>query len=452
MGFRLSCLKVSKEEVILISLVLIIFLFKSFSVHPTFSDENLYFLMGKKVDEGLTPYVDFSYVHPPLQIYTYALFFRLFGVSLSTAKLAPLISSCLSVILIFVISKKLFEKKTAFFAGIFFLLTPMFLAFSDQGYGMWESLVFLLLSFYFALGNKITSSAILFTISLFFRYLILTYLPFLLILIFFRKGNPRKFLFAFILFSLIVFLSAYMFFGDNFIRDTILFQINARFASTRPKMVFQYFNFGFFTLFLCATSAFIAFLERDKQLMLFSLYPIFVDIFLFISFKNIAYHYFLLSLPFAMIAVARAFSTSKETVLKLFIVLVFILVFYTNLTTLDFYINPKNSENIYQVKQWIQNRILPGEKIFGEYSITSYISFSSNIPVAANRFDTYLDYLKFVGEDKIINELGKEKPRFVIDLEDHLISSFHFNEFIQKNYRLNKAFSGVPVYLVYEKR
>jgi len=452
MRIRFNQFNISKEEVILIFLILVIFLSKILTIHPTFSDENLYFLMGKKVKEGLIVYKDFSYVHPPLQIYTYALFFNLLGTSFLVAKLIPLIFSSFCVLLVFLFSREIFERKVALFAGLLFLFNPAFIAFSDQGYGMWEALAFLLLSLYFIVKQKTVFSAISLTLSLFFRYLVLIYLPFMIILIFLKKFNLKRFLFLFILSTFFTFMIIYSFFGDEFIRETILFQIYARFLSTTSKSIFQYFNFGFFTFFLCIISTIVALTRKDKLLMLFSLYPILIDSLLFLFFRNIVYHYFLLSLPFIAMATAKAFLISKEMTIKFFIILVFILAYYTNLPTLDFYLNPKNSENIYQVRDWIQSKILDGEKIFGEYSIVSYISLSTNIPVAANRFDTYLDYMKFEGIAKIIEELEKDKPKFIIDLNDYLISDVNFGEYIHKNYMLKKIFLGIPSYSVYQRK
>ncbi|MEM5829870.1 MAG: glycosyltransferase family 39 protein [Candidatus Aenigmatarchaeota archaeon] len=442
----------SKEEIILFSSILIFFLLKFLTIHPTFSDENLYFLMGKKVKEGLIPYKDFSYVHPPLQLYTYALFFHLFGVSLHTAKLVPLLASSFSVALVFFISRKLFNSKTALLSSIFFLLFPAFLTFSDQGYGTWEALAFLLLSFHFALDHKPILSAFSFTIALFFRYLALTYLPFLLLyFLFFEKSELKKFVLSLSSLALSTFLLLFSIFGYNFIHDTIIFQFFSRLISTKPKLIFQYLNFGFFTIFLCLVSSLVLSRQENKKYMLFSLYPLLVDSILLLSFKNIAYHYFLFSLPFIMIATSSAFLLSKEISVKVFLLLIFFLSFYTNFSTLEFYINPKRFTSIYQVKELIQNRTKEGETIFGEYSTTSFISFSTGIEITSNYFDTFLDYLKFVNESKILEELMKKKPAFFIDAEEYLMSEESFNRFIRENYILEMEIEGLPSYKVYRK-
>jgi 4-amino-4-deoxy-L-arabinose transferase-like glycosyltransferase len=126
-----------KMEFLLILLILLNFLIRLYTIHPTLSDENIYFSMAKNLSEGKILYKEIDFVHPPLQIYILAFLFKIFGVSLLTAKLLTLIASCLSVYLVFLIAKELFDKKIALLSAVLFLLEPSFLAFSDQVYGIW---------------------------------------------------------------------------------------------------------------------------------------------------------------------------------------------------------------------------------------------------------------------------------------------------------------------------
>src|SRR3972149_4948143 len=158
-----------------VSIVVLILLFvviaKIYFVHPSFSDENLYYAMGKAISEGQKPYVDFNFVHPPLQIYIFAAMFKLFGTSIPVAKVFPMFASALSALLVFFISRTLFDQRSAFASAILLILTPAFLAFSDQGYGIWEALMFLLLSLYLALQERYAAAGISFAVAIFVRYL-----------------------------------------------------------------------------------------------------------------------------------------------------------------------------------------------------------------------------------------------------------------------------------------
>ena len=95
-------------SIVLVSLLLV-FSIKLYFIHPSFSDENIYYAMGKALSEGQKPYFDFNFVHPPIQLYLLSAIFKTFGPSLIVAKILPLAASSLSVILMFLISKKLFD-------------------------------------------------------------------------------------------------------------------------------------------------------------------------------------------------------------------------------------------------------------------------------------------------------------------------------------------------------
>jgi len=444
----------SKKYYLLLLIIILVLsvLLRLFSLHPTFSDENVYYTMGKYVLLGKIPYKEFNFVHPPFQIYALAFLFKIFGVSLFSAKILALLASSLSVYLIFLISKKLFGDKVAIVSSLFFLLTTAFLAFSDQGYGMWESSFFVLLSFYFILKKKIELSAFVFSIAIFFRYLSLIYLPFLIIFIYLNnKKKTIRFLLTTILISFLILLLMFLIFGYEFIDDTIMFQFFARFTSYLPKQYFQYLSIGFFELFLGLLSGVIGYIKKDKILMLLSFYPLIINIAIFVVFKTIIYHYFLLSVPFLIIAVSKAFFAFEDKIVKAFILIVIILSIANNFTTIDFYINPKNSENIYYIADYIQNMTSKADNIFGESSIVDYISLTTNIQVTSSYLDSYLSYLIYKSEEKVINNLEKQKPKFIIDMEGYYISNPYFRNYLQSKYTLKKTVDGIPTYFIYER-
>jgi Gpi18-like mannosyltransferase len=421
-------------------------------VHPSFSDENVYYLMGKNVAEGKIPYREFNFVHPPLQIYILALMFRLFGASLSVAKILPLISSSLSAFLVYLISKELYKEKTALLSLTLFILTPAFLAFSDQGYGMWESLFFVLLSTYFVIKNKSFFSAITYTVSIFFRYMALLYFPFLLILIYLRGKKINEFLLYFfpICFSFLLF--SFILFGYNFIDQTILFHINTKVIETHlPKLQFQYLGMGFFTIFLGLISTCISLIRKDRLMLLLSVYPIFADLLVFFGLKTIAYHYFLFSVPFIAIVTSRSFMISKDFLIKVSLLLIIILSIIANFQTIEFYLNPVHSKNIYFITDYIRNNTSENDNIFGESSITDYISFTTDVPITSNYLDSYIAYLEYVNEERVIQNLEKQKPKFIIDMENYYMANPFFKAYIQEKYEFKMKVPGTPTYFIYER-
>ncbi|MCM8803608.1 MAG: glycosyltransferase family 39 protein [Candidatus Omnitrophica bacterium] len=410
--------------------------------------------MGKNVAKGKIPYKEFSFVHPPIQIYILAFLFKLFGTSLLVAKILPLISSSLVVLLIYLISKELYNQRIAILSSLFFLITPTFLAFSDQGYGMWESLLFFLLSIYLLIKNKIQVSALSYIIGVFVRYLTIIYFPFILILIFLKnRKNLKKFSLYFVLIFSIFFFSFYVIFGYNFINQTILFQIVSKTMTTHlQKLTSQYLSIGFFTIFLATISTFVAFEKKHNLTFLFSIYPILADLVILFTFKTIAYHYFLFSVPLVIIATSKVFMFSKDAIVKIFLLIVIVLSIVCNFQTIEFYWNPTYSKNIHYISKYVMNAISKGDNIFGESSIVDYISFTTGIPITSNYLDSYIAYLEYIDEKKVIQNLEKEKPKFIIDMENYYISNLYFRSYLQEKYTLKLRVEGIPNYFIYERK
>ena len=64
-------------------------------------DENVYFYMAKSVSEGLVPYKDFFYAHPPLHVVALAALIKVFGLNFIILKTATLLACLTSAFLQF---------------------------------------------------------------------------------------------------------------------------------------------------------------------------------------------------------------------------------------------------------------------------------------------------------------------------------------------------------------
>jgi len=439
-----------------ISLILIpivaIFIIKVILVHPSFSDENLYYAMGKIVGQGQRPYDDFNFVHPPLQLYFLAGIFTFLGASLTAAKLLPLFASSASVLLIFLISKRLFDQKTALASALLFLITPAFLAFSDQGYGMWEAIFFILLSVYICLRGKYAAGSFLFSIAVFTRYLSLLFLPLIILIFINRKIKWKPFVMWTAVFICGFFLLFYLAYGYNFVDQTVLFQIFAkRNLNILLKLPFQYLGFGFFSIFLAAVSLTVGVMRKDKLVMLLSLYPIAIDAVIFFGFTTIIYHYFLISLAFLFIGLGKSFIASKDKFIQAGIILIILFSIYSNYLTIDYYQNPAYAKHFYDVADFVASRTSPGDKIFGESSITSYIMFTKNISVSSSYLDSFLSYLIYKDEKTVIANLEREKPKIIIDMSNYYETNPVFSQYLSEEYQKVMEFPGIPTYIIYQR-
>ena len=97
--------------------------FKLFTLHPIFSDEIIYINMAKAVSNGLFPYKDFFYAHPPIQLFLLAPIASLGNFALVKIFISIIGVTC--IILTYFITKKLFNDKVAIITSVAFLIfTP----------------------------------------------------------------------------------------------------------------------------------------------------------------------------------------------------------------------------------------------------------------------------------------------------------------------------------------
>jgi len=445
--------KLSKCFLVVATLITISFLIRLFFIHPTFSDENFYFNAAKQVLANKAPYRDFFFAHPPLQIYFLALLFKIFGASFAVGKISTLIFSSLSAFLIFFLGKTMYDEKAALTAVVFFIITPAFLSFSSMGYGMFEALFFALLSFYLFLKEKYLPSSLSMVLAVMFRYTAFIYiLPFL---IFWKRKNIKKlfvFLFPMAAFTFIVLLSV---FGMEYFKDTVLYHTSLKVGAPQ-SLSLQYWSFSLPIIFLVLISIIFSFRQKDRTTFYLGLTALVIDFLLLLTLKNIFYHYFIISLPFYMLAIASMFQKMKDVLMKFAIIAVFLLMVFNNFKTIDYYNNPSQAESFKEAADYVAGQTKSGEKIFGEPTLTNYVSFTRGIAITGGYIDSYTTHIAFDGEEKVVEMLSKEKPKIIVEMK--LEGNYYYlgvpalKQFIQTHYGSVYNSSGIPEYLVFELR
>lgn len=97
------------------------------------NDESLYNVMAKLTSEGLSPYRDFFFAHPPVPLYFQALVFRIFGFGMVQARILPFVNSLLAVFIFLKFFENEDEKIKALslvFTSMFFVSTSQFMFYS----------------------------------------------------------------------------------------------------------------------------------------------------------------------------------------------------------------------------------------------------------------------------------------------------------------------------------
>jgi len=272
------------------------------------------------------------------------------------------------------------------------------------------------------------------------------------VLLYLRKNKSKRFLISFILtFSVLITLILSIF-GSDYVNQTISYHVFSKVAVSTPKSQgMQYWGMGYFFLFLSLISGFIAYTKKDKLVLLFSLTSLIADILILLGLKLIFYHYFFISLAFCVIATGRTLILSRDWIIRIMISIILFLSIVSNTTTLDFYLNPSYAKKYYSIGEFIQNNTSEHDKIFGEPVVTNYVSFVTGRKISSGYLDSYLQHLMFEGEEGVIQNLDKEKPKFIIEMENYFMGNSYFMNYITKNYKFKIKIAGTPSYFIYER-
>ena len=395
--------------------------------------------MAKAVSNGLLPYKDFFYAHPPIQLILLAPIASLDNFTLVKIFISIIGPTC--IILTNLITKRLFDEKVAIISSIAFLIFPGFLIFGNLAMGTFEALLFYLLSFYFLLNKKIFSSNIFLTLAIFTRYLVIFLIPLLIIYIF---KYQRKFLSRFIMyFSLINFFSLtilYTLFGTNFFIFTILYHFQANIEISQFVLLGeQYLSLGFFTVFMSLICSIYSYLKKDFKLLLFSLYPLIYDLIILLIFKQVIYHYFAFMLPFIFIAFGETLVKSKLSVVKISLLTILIFSLFTNLTSLNFYFNVNENKVFDELVDYTLINTNQDDLIFGSAIPTNYVSFVSNRKIVGNYFDSDLKFISFYGKERVLRDVKNSEPRLIFATQSYV-------DLFDENYELVKTWNKPGYY------
>lgn len=95
---------------------------KSYSVHPTMTDDWIYAYMARRVTEGALPYRDFFFAHPPLHLFALAASLPFLGFTVAGVRAAPALATALSGVFVWMLARRLGGRIAAFVALPLFLL------------------------------------------------------------------------------------------------------------------------------------------------------------------------------------------------------------------------------------------------------------------------------------------------------------------------------------------
>ncbi|MBI5393124.1 glycosyltransferase family 39 protein [Candidatus Woesearchaeota archaeon] len=231
----------NKIIAIIIVLFLTIKLFFLFRFHTLIWDEAVYIAMGKYIyslgQQGIL-----EIIRPIGLPSIFGLSWKLFDNYIVIDEIIELLFAAGSIILVYLIATKVFNKKTAIFAALLYAFTPLFFLYAGYFLSEIPSTFFILLSIYFFIQQKYISSAIAAGAALYFRLpqgLFLIIVGITLFIEFIRKRKFSKTVTNGLLYLFFFFLilSPYMFINYQLYKDETCCLSHALF---RPLILASY--------------------------------------------------------------------------------------------------------------------------------------------------------------------------------------------------------------------
>jgi 4-amino-4-deoxy-L-arabinose transferase-like glycosyltransferase len=168
MAKYLQQLKDHKTIIIIITLFLTVKLFFLLRFHNLIWDESVYVAMGKYIfsfgKQGI-----WEMIRPIGLPFVFGLSWKIFDNYIIIDEIIELLFASGSVLLVYLISAKIFNKKTAVFAALLYAFTPLFFLYAGYFLSEIPSTFFILLAIYFFIQQKYIASALSAGAALYFR-------------------------------------------------------------------------------------------------------------------------------------------------------------------------------------------------------------------------------------------------------------------------------------------
>jgi len=405
----------NKTAYILFILIVVAFiLVRITNLNYSISDENTSFYIAKLMSEGKIVYKDIFYAHPPLQIYLFAMLYKIFGFNFLLLKITPLIFIIISGLFIFKIMQR-HSNISALIAVLLLLFSYDSLRFNTYAMGINLTAMFLIISVYFLFEKKYLLSGIFSGLAGITGLYSLIPIAAIFVYLFFK--DKRNFLFFLIGFSLIFLLVNLIFiilYGNDYIAPVYKFHLlKPKGDSTIMPLISRIIK----TNPLLFILPFVYFLAKKKLNLI--VYISIVHFLFLILFQKTFGYYFMLLFPFLAIIAAYSITKTRLKMNKSIIIAITILLIVLSsiISSIKFIkYDFQNFNNADEIAEFIAANSDKDETIFGDDSTTPLIALLSKRKIALDfadanslRFRSGIDDL-----NELIRNLKKSENRFII--------------------------------------
>lgn len=390
------------------------------------TDESFYIYAAKQVYLGYKPYSDFFFSQPPFEIYLTAFSFEFLGLGLLQARLLPFIFSILSMVLVYLISRKVYGKTPdyALLSLALFSLTQSMIVISPQAI-LYSTMIFTALSslYLFILGLEQNNVRFLFAAGVlaglsFWSKLsgvVVLAAESLYVLWVFREKSVKPVLAVFSGFSL-VFLAFFIFFySPGFIHQVFIH--HSLFADC--PLIGKLLLFCVVVLYnplIVLFGALGVTKKRDNKLAdLFILLLFFFGLLLF-ALKhpciqgNIILYFAPLTIPLSILGAKPLGDLTQDKVFWLLGVFLFTLLLVGS--------GEEYTENLFQASDYVKNNLGENDLIIGNPTVAPAIAFICNVDIPLDGIEFFMN--RFYAEntsEEYFQELMVD-VRYAIALEN----------------------------------
>ncbi|MBI2580612.1 glycosyltransferase family 39 protein [Candidatus Woesearchaeota archaeon] len=362
------------------------------------SDENTYYKMGQLVASGQVPYRDFFFAHPPLQVYLYAVVFKLFGFNFLLLKMISAVAVVAAAAFVFAAMKDKLNAKIAAAAAALFLFSYGTLLFSNFPTGTEIATAFAAAGFYFFMRKNFTTSGVLLGFASVTALLSVIIMPLLLfIAVFIQKDRKSaiKLLAGFAaVFAIINGLFLIVAKGE-YLKQVLIYHLNKPAVSADKAAVFFRIMKTNAFLFIAAAIALVS-RNRTKAFLVMSAVVAAAYIAAFPLLKTAFNYYLLYAFPFLAVVAGygilslHEFLTEKAKLRKeaAFVAVALLLLLsgfaaVRGFVSYDFQDFPQAKD----VSEYVKANSQPAQTIFGDDSTVPLVSLLSGREIALDYID-----------------------------------------------------------------
>jgi hypothetical protein len=449
---------------------------KTYGFNPCRSDENIYFYMSKLFAQGIVPYRDFFFAHPPFKLIFMGTLFKLLGFHFTLAKVVPVLVAMATASFLFAAVRDQFGSGIGLLAALLFLFTYDQLRGSSHYTGINLTVMFMVIGLFFALRQKLFWGGIFFGLGSITGFYAIVGAGALAI--FWLLNNRRqfvRFIIGFVLIFLGTNLICALLFGRNYIEPVYVYHfLKPRVHGWNAIIFYRVFRNNLLVLIPALLSP-LTLLWKNKigscdetrmssrRLAILLMIMVFCYILFFIVLKRIFDFYFILLFPFCAILAAyalwmffaRLMRRSRPSLNQFIVRFISGILIAVPLLWNGIWASRKliRHESHYlkvasQIAEYIAQHSSSKDKLFGDSSSTPLMAVLANRRIAANFIDT--NAMRFrsgiTSVDQCLRELRSDQPKYILVKPNvGFIRVAGFQAYIDKYYALEKTFKD-PYY------